>query len=515
MTNLNPKRALRRAAACIALAVATAIALLGLPAHAQKISADPTASALAGGEFLAGVQSGANVKVLPSQIVTYSLANFTSVNNQVGTTYTYVSGDRGKLVTHSNASAIAGTLPQATGSFAAGWFVWVQNRGAGTLTITPTTSTIDGAATLVLTTSSGAYIVSDGTNYFTQKSVGGALTNFTESVNSASPNGTIPVVRLIATNAAAGVDIALTPKGSTGSLLAQIPDSTSTGGNKRGNAAVDWQLTRSTAAQVASGTNATIGGGDLNTASGNQSTVAGGESNTANSLYATVGGGSGNTAGSRGTVVGGVSNTVSGLYAVAGGNTNTVAGTGAFSAGESNTGSGDDSFTVGKSNTADAQYSSAIGGNATTRTLIGAFARANGQRSALGDNQVRAVVLRAQTTSATGVVATSNAGAAGTTNQICIPTGSALKFRAQVVLRDTATSNAGWFDVSGGMKNSAGTVSIIGTTSVSAYQGDAGLNTSTVTVSADNTNKCVQFTNGGVAATTINWTVDVEAVELQ
>lgn len=96
-----------------------------------------------------------------------------TVNLQTGTTYTYLSGDRGKLVTHTNAAAIAGTLPQAIAAFGAPWFTWVQNRGAGTLTITPTTSTIDGAATLALTTNQGALIVSDGTNYYTMRGIGG------------------------------------------------------------------------------------------------------------------------------------------------------------------------------------------------------------------------------------------------------------------------------------------------------------------------------------------------------
>jgi len=89
------------------------------------------------------------------------------VNAQTGTTYTYVTADFRKLVTHTNGSAIAGTLPQAGASFPAGWFMLVQNRGAGVLTITPTTSTIDGAASLTLNQNEGAIIVSDGTNYFT------------------------------------------------------------------------------------------------------------------------------------------------------------------------------------------------------------------------------------------------------------------------------------------------------------------------------------------------------------
>jgi hypothetical protein len=91
------------------------------------------------------------------------------VNSQTGTSYGYLTGDRAKLVTHSNASAIAATLPQANSTtFAAGWYIDVRNVGAGTLTITPTTSTINSLATLVLPTNSGCTIVSDGTNYQVQ-----------------------------------------------------------------------------------------------------------------------------------------------------------------------------------------------------------------------------------------------------------------------------------------------------------------------------------------------------------
>lgn len=95
------------------------------------------------------------------------------VNLQTGTTYTVLSTDRNNLVSHTNGSAIAVTLPQATGTFAANWFYWTENRGVGTVTITPTISTIDGAATLALTTNQGCLIVSDGTNYYTMRGVSG------------------------------------------------------------------------------------------------------------------------------------------------------------------------------------------------------------------------------------------------------------------------------------------------------------------------------------------------------
>ena len=89
------------------------------------------------------------------------------INEQTGTSYTILDGDRAKLVTHSNGSSIAVGLPQAgAGSaFEAGWYYETFNKGAGLVTITPTTSTINGLATLELPSNSGCKIYSDGTNY--------------------------------------------------------------------------------------------------------------------------------------------------------------------------------------------------------------------------------------------------------------------------------------------------------------------------------------------------------------
>lgn len=95
------------------------------------------------------------------------------VNAQTGTSYTFVKGDRAKLITFSNGSSIAVTLPQATsgGDFLSGWFVNVYNLGAGTVTVTPTTSTINGGATLSIATGEGALIFSNGTNYSALKTI--------------------------------------------------------------------------------------------------------------------------------------------------------------------------------------------------------------------------------------------------------------------------------------------------------------------------------------------------------
>lgn len=98
------------------------------------------------------------------------------VNAQTGTSYTFVRSDGNKLVTFNNASAVAATLPQATsgGDFPNTWTTVVTNLGAGTVTITPTTSTINGAASLTVAQGEGAMIFSNGTNYAALKVISAA-----------------------------------------------------------------------------------------------------------------------------------------------------------------------------------------------------------------------------------------------------------------------------------------------------------------------------------------------------
>lgn len=98
-----------------------------------------------------------------------SVASFSAsqtTNAQTGTTYTIQTTDRSKKTVHSNINSVAVTLPQADSSnFPDGWFTTYTNEGAGIVTITPATSTINGDTTVVLTRGQSALINSDGTNY--------------------------------------------------------------------------------------------------------------------------------------------------------------------------------------------------------------------------------------------------------------------------------------------------------------------------------------------------------------
>lgn len=70
----------------------------------------------------------------------WSLAQ--SINAQTGTTYTLVAGDLGKLVTLSNASAIALTVPSGLG-LTAGQRIDLAQRGAGQVTVAGSGATVN------------------------------------------------------------------------------------------------------------------------------------------------------------------------------------------------------------------------------------------------------------------------------------------------------------------------------------------------------------------------------------
>ena len=112
---------------------------------------------------------------------------------------------------------------------------------------------------------------------------------------------------------AGGADLFLQPDGA-GALVALL------GGDARGDRAVDWGRARDVDADVASGSDATIGGGKDNAATAQRATVAGGEENRATAAGAAVGGGYANEAtGTYASVSGGYNNVASASYSRAGG----------------------------------------------------------------------------------------------------------------------------------------------------------------------------------------------------
>lgn len=140
------------------------------------IAADSTVPAMSAGAAMSDTdllycsQSAGTTdrKCTGAQLKTYSQTSAVRATTTTGEAL--ANSDQGKLVTFSNAAAVACTIAQAGsgGNFAAGWVTSLRNLGAGTVTCTPTTSTIDGAAAVVLLPGQGLDLYSDGTNYFTQ-----------------------------------------------------------------------------------------------------------------------------------------------------------------------------------------------------------------------------------------------------------------------------------------------------------------------------------------------------------
>lgn len=123
----------------------------------------------------------------PGSAITSSgtLSGAELVNAQTGTSYAIIDGDRAKLITLSNASPVAVSLPQAGASsqFQAGWFCDIENRGPLPALIMPTTSTIDGATSFSLGVNQGVRIASNGSDYSTQRGGSGGREVLTANRN--------------------------------------------------------------------------------------------------------------------------------------------------------------------------------------------------------------------------------------------------------------------------------------------------------------------------------------------
>lgn len=82
-----------------------------------------------------------------------SATGIVGINDQTGTTYTFVLGDAGKDVRGTNASAITDTVPpNSSVAFPIGTLIAVSQGGAGAVTVTAGTGvtlrTPNGAATI-------------------------------------------------------------------------------------------------------------------------------------------------------------------------------------------------------------------------------------------------------------------------------------------------------------------------------------------------------------------------------
>lgn len=285
---------------------------------------------------------------------------------------------------------------------------------------------------------------------------GGSLTNWTEAVSTSAPNATVPVTSFTSTNAATNVDAAIVAKGN-GATLANVPDNTATGGNKRGIRATDLQRERSANTHVSSGNYSVIAGGNNNTASGTSS----------------IAGGTGSTA------------------------------------------SGTNSVALGNECTASAIDSHAYGRGSTSRALIGSRSFSSRSSAGTGDSQVRKVTLARTTTNATPVVITSDNGAASSSNQLDIPIRSTFLVRGRVSAHNSTSNDAKAWEFNAVLKSTTGgTVSLVSAVTPTVIAADAGAASWDVTVAADNTLKVLQVTVTGNTTGSTRFNCYLESVEV-
>lgn len=315
----------------------------------------------------------------------------------------------------------------------------------------------------------------------------GGLTNWTEARTASAPNATVPVVSFAPNTADTNNDSVILTKG-TGSLLAQIPDSGTGGGNKRGTYSVDLQRVRSNANHVCLGNYQVIVGGQANqlNSGATGSVIVGGNGNVSIEQYSFQGSGASNTiTGSYGVVVGGSSNSVASSNGViVGGNNNTVNAQGGILEG--------DNCQV------NALQGGVLSGTYANAYLYGMQAWANGRFSAIGDAQGGRVIARR---SITGTAAAEVTLDASTTRLVLSSTNCIWNFEVQMVATISSVGNGSGTaghsfaaTYGGCIKRLNTTTSLVGTIqNIMAAQADASLSDVTVAITADDTNEALKI----------------------
>ncbi len=252
-----------------------------------------------------------------------------------------------------------------------------------------------------------------------------------------------------------------------------LENSGQTPGNARGYGAFDWQVFRTTADQVASGSTA----------------VAFGRNNkvTGNFGAAAIGNG----------------HTVTADSGIALGSEHTVSAANGFAAG------GNCTASVSNSAAAIGYYSTSSGFSAIA---LGSFANnAIACSLALGGgtyngNQTGIIPLSKQTADATPTVLDLLNNAA---YRATLPASRAWHFRGQCIARSSAHKASAWSIEGVIIRDASNDTRIVGTPTIALIAQDAEMAGTAVAVSADNTNEALTITVTGLAATTIGWTCSI------
>jgi hypothetical protein len=328
-----------------------------------------------------------------------------------------------------------------------------------------------GATFKLATTNSDATIV----NFSTNITAGTLLTGHSVQVNVTLSENTTE------TNSA----LVLSPKGTGAFILGPKPDGTATGGNARGTNAVDLQITRTNAAQVASGSNCFVVG-TRNTASGSDSAAIG---------YTCSASGSS-----------------SGYSSIAMGSASTASGIASTAIGRSNLASATNSTALGFCGTASANAAMTLGfSSVANRDGMIAFANgnyANNGSASTGDAQNVKFVVRGKTTTNAAVELVM--GPAGTI-RIGVPSGKAMSCLINISGIKSDGSTVAHYVRQYALKNVSGTTSQVYAPVTIGTDNAAG---TSISISADDANDSLKIEATGITSEIWRWVASVDAVEI-
>lgn len=278
------------------------------------------------------------------------------------------------------------------------------------------------------------------------------------------PDGT---EKAVITNGAATVAV----RTSVGGAL-WLENPTQVPGNARGFGSFDWQILRTAADQVASGS----------------TTVAFGRSNK--------------VTGSFGAAAIGNGNTVTGDAGIALGGGNTVSAAGGFAVGSNCTASvGNSAMVIGYYSTSSAFSAISLGAyanNAIACSLV--------LGGGISGYQTGIIPLNKQTADATPTVLDLFNTA---TYRATLPAPRAWHFRGMCIARSSAHKASAWSIEGVIIRDASNDTRIVGTPTIALIAQDAEMAGTAVAVSADNTNESLAITVTGLAATTIGWTCSI------
>ncbi len=325
--------------------------------------------------------------------------------------------------------------------------------------------------------------------------------------------------------------------------MADIPDNATTGGNKRGQYAVDLQMIRTANTQVASGNYSVVLGqnnrasgdngvaiGLQNVASGAQSVAIGfqntasvvqavaiGYLNNANGGYSFAGGYA-NTTGSDASIALGHSSNASGSQSVALGRSSTSSGANSIAIGTSATASAGNSVAIGNSVVASGVRSFAFGALSSTFSITGrqAFAGGGLASAEVGYIQSSKLILGVITLTNTGNTMVADyltSPTPSSINQMVLQNNNGVRYKGTIVAKQSSSTNTAAWDIDGLIvrgANAASTTLLVN--NVNLVQNIPAW--PTPTLSANTTTGCLSVTVSGASATTIRWVCNLDTTEI-